>query len=179
MGVLNFIILGFFIGLICLYCYDDLNYDDLIAIMVVSFTISFFSSFFLTSLYLLHGLGFFRTIKRLTEDTTEKSIMPLFDNGYSLELENLNSKFFFTTECLKGTISGLPVNVSFSQAYGYKWPSLGFSFSSLSESGFRNNIIGYICFNLNIRNRLKRDIKPEVLKFAADLNAKGYSPSGK
>ncbi len=133
------------------------------------------SSFFATSVYAFRGLSYFRVMKRIMDDTSEKSIHPLFDDGYTIVLNNEANSVFFTTERLKGDIGGLPVLVAFSQGSRASWPSLIFSFYPLAHSSLGNRTSRYLSFKMGLRNRLKKDVKPEVLQFVADLKGKGYS----
>jgi len=128
-----------------------------------------------TVVYTVRGLSYFRTMKRIMEDTSDLSILSLFDDGHAVILGNEHSRIFFTTERIKGDISGIPVVVSFSQGSRASWPSLVFSFYPLYHPTLGNRTSTYLSFKLNIRNRLKKDIKPEVLQFVKELKAKGYS----
>ncbi len=127
--------------------------------------------------YCIKGINYYRIIARLINDTSEKSIIPLFDDGFSIENADEKGKIEYTKENFKGTISGLPVEIRFFPADRATWSSLSFSFYSLSKEGFGSNVSRYISFNMNWRNRLKKDVKPEVLKFVADLKERGYSPA--
>lgn len=61
----------------------------------------------------LGGLLSYKALRRLTEDVSEKSILPLFDSGYTITLKNIHNWFLFTQEQLSSTISGFPVNIFF------------------------------------------------------------------
>ncbi len=124
---------------------------------------------------IVRGLIFFKTINRFKNDTTENSIIPLFDNGYTILLDDLESKISFTKENLKGTIGGLPVEVFFRPPIRIEYPCLIFRFYPLLQPDSGNDITKIIDFSLSFRYRLKKDIKPDVLKFVADLKARGYS----
>jgi hypothetical protein len=128
-----------------------------------------------TIIIIIRGLNFFRTMKRITEDDTARSITELFDEGYTIILHNEHSRFFYTTESLKGEIAGMPVIVSFSQGSRASWPALVFSFYPLYHATLGNRTSKYLSFKLSIRNRLRKDIKPEVLQFVKDMKARGYA----
>lgn len=128
-----------------------------------------------TGFFVLRGLGFYRTMRRILQDRSTLSILPLFREGYAVLLHNEHNHIFFTTERIKGEISGLPVTVAFSQGSPASWPALVFSFYPLHHATLGERTSVYLSFKLNIRNRLKKDIKPEVLRFVNDLREKGYT----
>lgn len=128
-----------------------------------------------TVIVIIRGVNYFRTMKRITEEDTARSITELFDEGYSIILHNEHSRIFYTTEWLKGDIGGMPVVVSFSQGSRASWPALVFSFYPLYHPTLGNRTSTYLSFKLSLRNRLRKDIKPEVLQFVKDMKAKGYA----
>jgi hypothetical protein len=130
---------------------------------------------FYTFVEVVRGQNHFRVMTRTTQDTSERSIRTLFDDGYNVVLQNDSSSLFFTTERLKGDIEGFPVVVSFSQGSRASWPSLVFSFYPLAHASLGNRTSRYLSFKMTLRNRLKKDIKPDVRQFIADLKAKGYT----
>ncbi len=147
--------------------------EQFILSRIVLFSLLF--SCLCTGFFVLRGISFYRTMRRIAEDRSELSILPLFREGYAVLLHNEHSRIFFTTERIKGEISGLPVTVAFSQGSPASWPALVFSFYPLNHATLGERTSMYLSFKLNIRNRLKRDIKPEVLRFVNDLREKGYT----
>lgn len=129
----------------------------------------------ITGFFVLRGISFYRTMRRIIEDRSELSILPLFREGYAVLLHNEQNRIFFTTERIKGEISGMPVTIAFSQGSPASWPALVFSFYPLHHATLGERTSVYMSFKLNIRNRLKKDIKPEVLRFVNDLREKGYT----
>jgi hypothetical protein len=127
--------------------------------------------------YIIKGINYYKIIARILRDTSEKSIMPLFDSGVSIELTDEKSMITYTKENFKGTISGLPVDVSFYQADRTSWAHLYFSFGPLVKTKSGKRIHRDVSFSINLRNRLKKDIKPEVLKLVHDLKELGYVPA--
>ncbi len=128
-----------------------------------------------TGTFVIRGINHFRTMRRITTDTSDRSILSLFDDGYSVVLNNENSRLFYTTERLKGEISGFPVIVSFEQGSRASWPTLVFSFFPLNHPTLGNRTSAYYGVKLSLRNRLRKDVKPDVLRFAKDLRDKRYS----
>jgi len=126
----------------------------------------------------IKGINFFKTIKRLLEDEGDRSILPLFDNGFEIQLVNEHSKLFFTKQEIHGSISGLPVRIAFWQSSRLNQAALFFSFSPLSHHLFGKKAERGISCRISLRNRLKKDIKPEILQFVEDLKSKGYTTSG-
>jgi len=176
------------------------------------------------------GMTQIKTINRLIKDTDSPiSIIPLFDNGFTLAFFNKYVLYKYTSLCIKGTISGYPVTVSFMPETPSRWGYLDFSFAPLSgsvsgkdieDSGNDsaeygqeyldlylflralisrcmrldlffaslpkgtpgNNLEESIWFNMPGSGwyvktpRLKKDIKPEVLRFVEELKEKGYTP---
>jgi len=129
----------------------------------------------ITAFFVLRGVSFYRTMRRILADQSALSILPLFREGYAVLLHNEHNSIFFTTERIKGEISGLPVTVAFSQGSPASWPALVFSFYPLNHATLGERTSMYLSFKLNIRNRPKKDIKPEVLRFVNDLREKGYT----
>ncbi len=132
---------------------------------------------------ILRGTTHFHVMDKLGNDSTSStSITPLFDNGYTIELADKNSPFSFTKQCLKGSVSGGPVVVSFRQGGRGRYPRLSFSFMLQVKDGSESNTNEIIGFNmtsfvggLSIWPYLKKDIKPEVLRFAESLKEQGYT----
>jgi hypothetical protein len=130
---------------------------------------------FIMAVYTIKGLVFFWTVNKFLLDESEWSIIPLFDEGYSIYLENADSKLFFTTEKLKGNIGGLPVVVSFPQLTRARWPTLVFNFYPLSQYDAEHKLYRKIDFKLDITRKLKQNIKPTVLSFVDELKLNGYT----
>ena len=172
-----------------------------------------------------------KTINRLIKDTDSPvSIMPLFDNGFKLTFFNKYVLYKYTSLCIKGTISGYPVTVSFMPETPSRWGYLDFSFAPLSGSvskndskdpGSDNEVYGkeYLdlyffirelisrCMRLDLffaslpkgapgnnleesiwfnmigsawytkTPELKKDVKPDVLRFVEGLKEQGYKPA--
>jgi len=128
-------------------------------------------SIFFTCMDVLGGLIFFGAIGSIIKNESEISIVPLFDNGYIIELQNEGKRIKYTTEFLKGTISDIPAIVTFYHDPRSPFSTLFFTFS-LSQNG--KNIEQSISFDMGFNRRLKKDIKPEVLKFISDIKEKEY-----
>jgi hypothetical protein len=112
-------------------------------------------------------------IGKLINDKSERSIIPLFDNGYSTLHGNF--RHIFKDICLKGTISGLPITVTIENIAGRQsQPAVKFTFYPLAHLFKGREIEMSVEYKMNFRKRLKGDIKPEVLKFVEDLKSKGY-----
>ena len=130
--------------------------------------------FLMVPLQIIQGVKHFRIIKSYTVDTSEKSFIPLFDNGITLVLNNIDWILFFTMQSLKGRISGLPVKISlFLDGRGGAY--LLFTFYPLAKQGGGSDILIDRKFKLGLLAKLKRDIKPDVLKFVNDLKEDGYT----
>jgi len=152
------------------FCYYFFHLKELEVALI--YGIAFIVMFFWT---LICGINFFRAIERFRQDNSEKSFLPLFDNGFTIELNNVESKIYFTKESFVGFISGFPVVVSFQQKSRYSKAALKFSIGTMCPGlGYKSE---WISFDLNLRNCVKEDPKPDVLKFLADLKEKGYAPA--
>jgi len=127
---------------------------------------------------IVRGLYLQYKIKKILTDTSDKSIMPLFDD-YSIELSNEKSKNFFTKEFLKGHIAGLPVVFEYHMHTRHSRPYFFFDFK-VAKGGYlklEDRIESRLTYNVNVfTGRLDRDIKPEVLKQAKLLKENGYLP---
>lgn len=168
----SFIAASSFAGsMLCLFIPGLKEHFALPRIILLAVVFTCLSTVFFT----LRGISFYRTMRRMIEDRSDLSILPLFREGYAIMLHNEDNRMFFTTERIKGEISGLPVTVSFSQGSLASWPTLVFSFYPLHHTTLGERTSMYLSFKLNIRNRLKKDIKPEVLLFVNDLREKGYT----
>ena len=169
------------------------------------------------------GVTQLKTINVLINDTdSPKSIIPLFDNGFTLAFFDKYTLYKYTSVCIKGTISGFPVTVSFTPETRSKWAyldfsfaplakdvskndsdgtisefpakisiiteaisklsRLDFSFASLSKGASKNNLEESIWFNMigsawyTKTPELKKDVKPDVLRFVEVLKEQGYTP---
>ena len=123
--------------------------------------------------FVLIGLGDSIVI-RLQEDSSENSIIPLFDNGYTMQLLNEKSWLSICSEYFAGTIKGLPVEVRYKSGGKNTVPRLSFTFRRLCRPGYKPGIEKTVDFQIFIGKTLKTDIKPDVLKFVDDLISKGY-----
>lgn len=123
---------------------------------------------------LIPGINAFKVAKRLLDETNVFSIVQLFDDGFTLVLENEHSWLSYTKPLIKGSIDGLPVEVSYVAEYRSVWSDIIFSFKPLAKGGSKRIYSERISFSLFIRKRLTRDIKPEVLEFVSGVKAKGY-----
>ena len=133
-----------------------------------------FCFFILYLLFFYPAMNSFKVIQRLTDETEKHSIVPLFDPGYTIGLQDEKSWILFTTPCINATISGLPVLISYFSAFR-DWSQITFKFFPLMREGSKRICVEYISFNLYFVKRLKKDIKPDVLKFVADAKAKGLT----
>lgn len=125
--------------------------------------------------YTIKGVVFFNTAESFINDVSDRSVIPLFDNGYTISTDNEDSKLFFTTEKLKGTIEGLPVTVSFPRLTRKAWPALTFNFYPLLQPGNELPQQRKKSYPLGITLRLTKDIKPDVLQFVMELKEQGYT----
>ena len=134
-----------------------------------------------------------RMTERLINDSTEKSIITLFDNGFTIDSFSIpfseiygrwpfDFNFFsFKAPCLKGTISGLPVVVSALPSTRIRFAYIDFSFTPLLIHGVKTDKDEDIWFNMGKgqfgmgKSRLNKDIKPNVLEFVDALKEKGYT----
>ena len=122
------------------------------------------------------GYSYFTTTNKIIAEDSNKSIIPLFDDGYTIDLINIESTLFFTTERLKGRISDFPVAVSYTPRSSRGPAELVFAFYPLSHSGTEIKSSRSISFTLNFLKELSTDIKPEVLEFVEQLKSEGYRP---
>jgi len=127
---------------------------------------SFFASLWITAMDVWGGLIFFRAVRRIIKDTSETSIAPLFDNGYSIELQNETKLISYTTPRFKISISGIPTTITF-------WQDTRGPFSNLTfEFHVSNNNLGIDTktkvFQMRLMRRIQKDIKPDILKFISD-----------
>ncbi len=121
------------------------------------------------------GLFYFKSIDRLIEEDSERSLLSLFDNGYTVDLVNESSWFWFTSERVKGTFSGFPVTVAFSYESRTKRPNLVISFYPIMSPGLKTQTIRSISFYTGVRGKLLKDIKPEIIAFIEGLKSEGYT----
>jgi hypothetical protein len=127
---------------------------------------SFFASLWITAMHVWGGLIFFRAVKRIVEDTSETSIVPLFDNGYDVELQNETKLIRYTTPRLKVSISGIPTTITFWQDARSTFSNLTFDFYvSKNNSGVDTKAK---VFPMGYKRRIQKDIKPDILKFISD-----------
>ena len=105
--VLTFSILLMAASFFIIYCAASNRSDPYTFLSAI--ILSVFPLIILCLVSYLPAINSFRVIRRLTEDTTERSIVPLFDSGYTIGLRNEKSRWLFTTPCIHATISGLPV----------------------------------------------------------------------
>jgi hypothetical protein len=130
----------------------------------------------MTIAFTIKGIVFFAVAHNIISDTSDKSITGLFENGYTVELQNTDSMLYFTIVILRGTIRNYPVAVYFPVFSRNKTPELTFNFYPLllpdGTSSKRN-----ISFRLGVKRNLRSDIKPDVLAFIAQLKLDGYKPS--
>ena len=136
---------------------------------------SLFSLAIMSVGFYVPGINAFMVVRQLIEDTTNNSIMPLFDSGYTVGLIDEKSWIFFAKPCIKGTIGGLPVSVSYTRSDRSSWSHIDFIFSPLSKQGSRRIYSSIIFFELRLKKRLQKDVKPEVLKCVAKAKADGLT----
>ena len=118
------------------------------------------------------GLMYFRTFNRIVADTGNRSITPLFNSGYHIDISK--GRVLLNTTGLKGAIDGYPTTVSLSDMKLYVPRKIYFSFATDGESDDKNNRIS---FPLDSSGKLEKDVKPDVLACIAELKAKGIAPS--
>ena len=134
-------------------------------------------AFFGTLAYFLVGVlssvRCFTIIKNLSSNTSKVSILPLFDNGYTIELTNKKKWLLFSNPCIHATISGLPVVINFTQGTQYNPSKINFQFEPLISEG--SHAVSNTCISFKMRwlNELKNDIKPQVMQFVQDAKTKG------
>jgi len=126
------------------------------------------------TVFIIPGINSFKVIRRLTKDTTERSILPLFDSDYTIGLQHENSWLFFTIPCIKATICELPVTISFISSSRSRWSKIDFNFSPLSLSGSKRIYGTGISFTVYLEKRLQKDVKPDILQCVKETKEKGY-----
>ena len=150
----------------------------------VTFLIPLIFSLALSAVFVIRGTIYFSVIDKIKIDTSQKSITPLFDNGFVLELDDQRKLLLITKQLLHGTISGYPVKVSFRLGNKYNWPIIKFTFTvssiNIKETSTEESIwFKMPCFpyRMVLLPQLRKDIKPEVLDFIEGLKEKGYTPA--
>jgi len=140
--------------------------------------ISAFTSVFtmLSSMWQKNSVN--KRIEKLIRDTSEISIMPLFDD-YTVSLSDEKSKYFFTTQYLKGHIAGLPVEVHCNPGSRSSYANISIDIR-VSKKGYvkmEDRIDTRLTYYVNMfTKKLEKDIKPELLKQIARLKENGYLP---
>jgi len=127
-----------------------------------------------TTLSILIGLWKFRAASSLVKENSDTSLLPLFDNGYSILLTNTDSRFFFTGERLRASISGLPVSIDFSKEFSTKRQTIVFSFYPLINLQTGEKAIQTKSYYTGIRHVLFKNIKPDVLQYVEKLKIEGF-----
>ncbi|OJW98206.1 MAG: hypothetical protein BGO70_12140 [Bacteroidetes bacterium 43-93] len=121
------------------------------------------------------GYTTFLVIQRLTNDTSDYSVMPLFDSGYTIELENEKSWPFFTRPFISATISGLPVKVYYTPGGKTTSPRIHITFTPLMKAGSKRIYSTGTSFKVRLYTLLTKDVKPDILKCVEEAKAKGYT----
>jgi len=124
------------------------------------------------------GMVYYFITDSLFSDTTERSFLPVFSDGYTSKLSNEERRFTFTTQKLRGVIDGFPVDVYLLPKSKAGWPTLIFSFYPLVHAGIGGAAKKNIGFRVNLAGRLKKDVKPEVLDFVKEMRSEGYTVQG-
>ncbi len=123
----------------------------------------------------MNGVIAFNGIKRLQNDTSEKAMIHLFDNGFTMKLADEKSWILMTTENFVGRINGFPTEVSYEPSSKYSGAGLTFIFEPLYKPGQKDATIKSIKFDLLAKYQLKEETKPNLLHFIEDLKQQGYS----
>ena len=149
----------------------------------VVFFIPFIFSLVLSVVFAINGFVYFNVVEKIKNDTSQKSIMPLFDSGFTVELYDQRKLFAITKQSLRGTIFGYPVKVLFRLGNKYYWPILKFNFTvssiNVNETTFEESIWSKMpCFpyRMVLLPQLRNDVKPDVIEFLEGLKDKGYVP---
>lgn len=126
---------------------------------------------------LLYAMSSYSAIEKLLKDTSERSLMPLFDEGYTLVPEDKKNPLMLTTENLKAKIAGIPLTVSFIAGgdEGRYPPSIKFVFYPLYHPKYSYEQEKTLSFDLDSSSNLTRDIKPDIQRFVEELKASGYT----
>jgi len=125
--------------------------------------------------FILPSINGFRVIKNLINDNNENSLLPLFDSGFTIGVQNKNTWLIFATPCINATISGLPVKFYYTPSDRSSWAELVCICSPLMRENSKCIGSDVISFKLYLRKRLTRNVKPEILKMVSNLKAKGFS----
>lgn len=131
-------------------------------------------AFIFTVIAAIRGWWHFRPVETLLLHDGPNSLLPLLADGYTIEPTNTDSRFFFTGERLRTSISGLPVTISFSHEPQTKRLTLVCAFYPLLHAPTGTESIQKATYYTGIRHHLSRDLKPDILAFAAGLKEQGY-----
>jgi len=124
-------------------------------------------------LFVIPAVNSYTVVRRLTEDTGPFSILPLFDEGFTIKMRNINTWLMFTTPTITGSIAGFPVTIYYTTSSRSSWSKVDFKFSPLSKEGSRRIYGAGVSFTLYFKKRLKKDVKPEVLQCIDDAKKNG------
>ncbi|MBS1687845.1 MAG: hypothetical protein JSS96_03915 [Bacteroidetes bacterium] len=116
----------------------------------------------------------FKVMKNMISDTSEYSLLPLFDSGYTIGIQNENTWLIFATPCINATINGLPVEIYYTPADKGNWAHLSCDFTPLIKENNKRIFVRHISFRMFLKRKLTKDVKPEILKFVSDIKAEGY-----
>lgn len=144
------------------------------ALLVTVMAGSIIPAFIFTVIAAIRGWWHFRSVEALLLHDGPNSLLPLLDDGYTIEPTNTDSRFFFTGERLRATISGLPVTISCSHEPRTKRLTLVCAFYPLLHTATGKEAIQTATYYTGIRHHLSRDLKPELQAFATGLIEQGY-----
>jgi hypothetical protein len=121
------------------------------------------------------ALNSFIVIKRLINDHSDRTILPLFDSGYVIGTRNKTSWLNYTTPVIKATISGLPACIYFCRSSSYNWSTVTFQFSPLTQNGSKRIFADRISFTMYLVKRLGKDVKPVILEKVEEIKKRGLT----
>ena len=119
----------------------------------------------------------FKMIKEMENDDTDISLLPIFDNGYTIGVRNEKSKLFFTTPSINATIQDLPVIIYYqgTKAKGGGLNAVHIHFWPLMKEGSKRIYSDYMLYKPGRARRKNEDIKPAVLSFIEEIKKKGFT----
>lgn len=169
--ILRFVVIEFLVAFLLFYL-QALHLDhSIIRAIVFASVMTAFMSF----LFMIPRINTFRVIRRLINDDSDLSILPLFDDGYRVEMKYKNSRLWFSVPQLIGVISGLPVIVHFDPPSRSSYAYIVFRAIPLEKQNSKRVYSEELRYRVRFSFRLKKDVKPEVLAFIESLKNKGFN----